>query len=309
MDLAFAKAQLAELSAQVQNGKDISLIMVAYHTGSILFEAINRVLMEGQVKELIIIDNGSTEKSAQRLRDLKEAEPRIKLVQGHGNIGFGRAANLGALLARQPWLVFLNPDAILNENCLSNLIDSLGEQPSPAIVGARLLNPDGSEQRGARRGEVTPMTTLISLTQMWRIFPALKKFEIHREHEPLPKTPMAVPTISGACFAVSRTDFNRLRGFDTNFFLHVEDVDLCWRAREMGGEVLFHPTASVVHEGHTSRVEPIFVEWNKGKGLTYFFRKRANRPWRKFYTALLAPVIISVSVLRAMMRPRMRNED
>ena len=137
----------------------------------------------------------------------------------------------------------------------------------PCIVGARLLNPDLTEQRGARRGEVTPFTTLVSLLQLHKYVPAWRKYEIHQEDQPLPEAPVPVPTISGACFAVSRSDFSRLKGFDSNFFLHVEDVDLCWRARDMGGTVLFHPTAEVVHEGHTSRVEPVFVERNKGNGL------------------------------------------
>ncbi|ESQ74384.1 glycosyltransferase [Asticcacaulis sp. AC402] len=287
----------------------VSVIMIVYHTGKVLFEAIEKVLDEQQVRQFIIIDNGSSEKAAQKLRDLNDEYDHILLVQGHGNIGFAKAANLGAHLANQPWLVFLNPDALLQQGCIKRLVESARGQPSPCIVGSRLLNPDGSEQRGARRGEVTPVTTLLALTRLSKLVPDLQKFEIHYEDNELPDAPLPVPTISGACFAVSKRDFARLKGFDSHFFLHVEDVDLCWRAREAGGLVLFHPKAEVMHIGHTSRVEPLHVEWNKGMGLCYYFHKRAKGFWRKTYVTLLTPVILAVSVARAVVRPRLRNDE
>ncbi len=291
----------------VSNG--VTVIMIVYHTGKILYESVQKVLDDASVDQFIIIDNGSPDGAAQWLRDLSETYDHVLLVQGHGNIGFAKAANLGAHLANQPWLVFLNPDALLQRDCIPQLISAAKGQAGPCIVGSRLLNPDLSEQRGGRRGEVTPVTTLISLMHLSRAFPALRKFEIHMEYDAVPEQPEPVPTISGACFAVSRYDFARLKGFDTRFFLHVEDVDLCWRARQMGGTVLFHPHAEVIHEGHTSRVEPVFVEWNKGVGLIYYFRKRARGVWRKMYVMALAPVILGVSVARAALRSRLRDED
>ncbi len=300
---------LHSLEATPAEGTGVSLIMIVYHTGNILFDSIERVLKDPRVTEFILIDNGSSEKVAQRLRDLAEIYRHILLVQGQGNIGFAKAANLGGHLAREPWLVFLNPDAYVRGDAIDRLIDAARGQPSPCIVGARVLNPDLTEQRGARRGEVTPVTTVLSLSRLSRKVKSLRKFEIHLEDDDVPLAPLPVPTISGACFAVSRRDFALLKGFDSSFFLHVEDVDLCWRAREMGGTVLFHPHAEVIHEGHTSRVEPIFVEWNKAWGLIYYFGKRARGVWRQLYVLALAPVIIGVSLARAAFRPRLRDDE
>jgi len=303
--------QHLDMSPYEETVDGVSVIMIVFHTGRVLFEAIERVLTEPAVKQFIIIDNGSSDKVAKKLRELNEEHDHILLVQGHGNIGFGKAANLGAHLASQPWLVFLNPDAMLRPDCVRSLVQAARGKPSPCIVGARLLNRDLTEQRGARRGEVTPVTTLLTLTRLWRYVPEWKKFEIHLEDNDLPEGPAPVPTISGACFCVSKRDFALLQGFDTKFFLHVEDVDLCWRAREMGGMVLFHPTAEVIHEGHTSRVEPMFVEWNKGKGLVHYFVKRARGKsfWKQAYVWALAPVIVLVSVSRALTRDRLRDDE
>jgi GT2 family glycosyltransferase len=287
----------------------VSVIMIVYHTGKVLFDSIQTVLNDPRVEQFIIIDNGSPDDVALRLQKLSETYEHILLVQGHGNIGFAKAANLGAHLANQSWLVFLNPDAQLQPGCVERLIEAAEGQTGPCIVGARLLNLDLTEQRGARRGEVTPVTTLVSLLQLQRFWPALAKYEIHLEDQDLPEAPIEVPTISGACFAVTRSDFARLKGFDTGFFLHVEDVDLCWRAREMGGTVLFHPAAEVIHEGQTSRAEPVFVEWNKGRGLNYYFQKRATGFWRKLYVMALSPFILGVSVLRAVQRPRLKDRN
>jgi GT2 family glycosyltransferase len=91
-------------------------------------------------------------------------------------------------------------------------------------------------------------------------------------------------------------------GFDEGYFLHVEDVDLCWRVRRAGGVVLFHPTAEVVHIGGTSQTSPLKVEFHKGVGLARFFRKRAEGPWQAFWSWALSPFVIAAAVARPLVR-------
>lgn len=280
----------------------VSVVMVVYMTGPALFTSIARVLADPDVDDFIIVDNGSTEADQARLFAISQTDDRIRLLQGHGNIGFARGANLGASAARGRFLVFLNPDAFLEPGCVKALMEASKDQAQPCIVGARVLNEDRSEQRGARRGEITPVTTLLSFTRIAERFQKLDSYEIHRESDPLPDHPTSVPVISGACFGVGRTDFRKLRGFDGGYFLHVEDVDLCWRAREMGGSVIFHPHAEVVHLGHTSLVEPFFVEFFKGRGLARYFVKRADNWPRKALAYALGPLIVMASVSRPVLR-------
>ena len=171
-------------------------------------------------------------------------------------------------------------------------------------MGARVLNIDGTEQRGARRGEVTPVTTLLSLTRLSRRMRALNNFEIHHESDPTPQKIAPVPTISGACFSMTREAFTALGGFDEGYFLHVEDVDLCWRVRRSGGEVMFEPGALVTHLGSTSQISPVKVEFWKGLGLVRYFRKRADNRRRAFLAVVLAPFILVVSVVRPLLKRR-----
>lgn len=276
----------------------ISVVMVVYQTGEALADGIRHVLDEPLVDEFVIIDNGSPPRDAEMLRSLGLTEPRVVLQQGHGNVGFARGANMGAETARGEYIIFLNPDANLQKDCVAALVTAFRGQPVPTVVGARVMNTDGSEQRGGRRGEVTPVTTLLSFGHLTGRFPGLAKFEIHREHEPVPHTPVPMPTISGACFALRRADFDLLNGFDEGFFLHVEDIDLCWRARQAGGQVLFQPKAKVVHLGHTSLEHPLKVEFHKGVGLSRYFIKRADSVQRYVLAVLLAPAILLMSVSR-----------
>ncbi|NEX92324.1 glycosyltransferase family 2 protein [Caulobacter sp. 17J65-9] len=281
---------------------DVAVVMVVYRTGPVLFDAVDRVLKAVRAGELVLVDNGSSPEDAARLVEIAAREPRVRLLQGHGNVGFARGANLGASSATARWLVFLNPDALLEDGCLDALVAAAANRPAPCVVGARVLNPDRSEQRGARRGDVTPVTTLLTLSRLTAVFGFLRRFEIHHEDQPEPDGPAEVPTISGACFCMSRDDFHALGGFDGRYFLHVEDVDLCWRARQAGGTVWFQPQAEVVHLGHTSLAEPVFVEFHKGRGLARYFRKRADNPARLALAWALGPLIVMAAVLRPALR-------
>ena len=280
---------------------EVSVVMVVYRTGPALEESLARVLTDPHVDEFVLVDNGSPPEEAAWLDAAAARDARVTLLRGQDNVGFARGANMGAKAAHGRALVFLNPDAFLRPGCLPALCEALEGSPGPRLVGARVLDQDGREQRGARRGEVTPVTTLLSLTRLATL-PGFRRFEVHHEADALPDRPVPTPTVSGACFAMRRDAFDRLGGFDTGFFLHVEDVDLCWRVRRAGGEVLFQPRAEVTHLGSTSRTHPMRVEFHKGVGLARYFRKRADTAQRRVLAVTLTPAIVAVSVLRPLLR-------
>ena len=284
----------------------ISVVMVVYKTGPALQGSIDRVRTDPLTDQFIIVDNGSSSLEETWIDEAVAEDDRIILIRGQGNVGFARGANMGASAASGHVLVFLNPDAFLLPGCLSSLSEGVEIGASPCLVGARILNPDHSEQRGARRGEVTPVTTLLSLLKLSHRLKALQRFEIHHESDPAPCGRIPVPTISGAGFAMKRFDFLAVRGFDEGYFLHVEDVDLCWRVRQSGGAVLFDPKAEIVHLGSTSRTNPLKVEFWKGVGLVRYFRKRADNPMRYLIANLLAPSIIIASLVRAVLHLKRR---
>lgn len=280
--------------------RSVSVVMVVYMTGEALQQSIECVLADALVDELVVVDNGSTRMEAARLKRLAESDARVRLVQGQGNVGFARGANLGARTAAGDVVVFLNPDAFLQPGCVAELLRAIDGRPVPSLVGGRVLNADRTEQRGARRGDITPVSALLSLSHLSRRIPAWRRYEVHWESEAPPEAVIPVPTISGACFCMRREDFDAVQGFDEGYFLHVEDVDLCWRVRQEGGTVLFQPKAEVIHLGHTSHASPLKVEFHKGVGLARYFRKRAESLGERLLALLLSPIIVCTAIARPM---------
>ena len=290
------EGESAPLTDALRPRRSVSVVMVVYRTGEPLEQSLACVLADPLVDEFVLVDNGSSPLEAERLRQL-ERDSRVVLVAGQGNIGFARGANLGAQTATGDLLVFLNPDAFLQGGCVAELVREVEGTACPCIVGGRVLNADLTEQRGARRGEITPVNALMSMSGLARA-PAFRRFEVHWEDEALPTEAACTPTISGACFCMRRADFQALGGFDEGYFLHVEDVDLCWRVREAGGVVLFHPRAEVIHIGGTSETPRLTVEFHKGVGLARYFRKRADSVGQRLAAWLLSPLVVALAVAR-----------
>jgi GT2 family glycosyltransferase len=285
----------------LKHRRKVSVVMVVYMTGEALQQSVECVLSDPLVDELVVVDNGSTRLEAARLKRLADGDRRVRVIQGQGNVGFARGANLGAREAVGEVLVFLNPDAFLQPGCIAELAGAIENRPVPCLVGGRVLNSDRTEQRGARRGDITPISALLSLSRLAAAVPVLRRYEVHWESEAAPEDVIAVPTISGACFCMRREDFEAVQGFDEGYFLHVEDVDLCWRVRQGGGEVLFQPKAEVIHLGHTSHASPLRVEFHKGVGLARYFRKRAETVREIALAWLISPLIVCTAVVRPVM--------
>jgi len=251
----------------------ISVVMVSYMTGPALTEAVHAVLDDPDIYELILVDNGSTEAGRQAISRIIAGDDRVRLLQGQGNIGFAKGCNYGVSFASGDVYLFLNPDAILSLGSARSLAQCGQQLQSPWVVGGLLRNIDGREQRGSRRRELTPISAFVSFTGLAKL-PGIKS--IHMESEPMPLAPEDVAVVSGAFMMMSKASFENIGGFDEEYFLHVEDIDVCRRARELGGQVVFHPKASVMHYGSTSDVRRQKVEWEKLKGFVYYFRKYSH---------------------------------
>jgi GT2 family glycosyltransferase len=267
----------------------ISVVMVSYRTGDILFRSVRSALSQEGVVDVVVVDNGNPEADERELDRLASEEARLTVLRGQGNVGFAAACNYGASRAKGGALLFLNPDALLPEKGGQRLLAE-GEASGKEhwVTGPLLLNPDGTEQQGSRRQILTPWNAFVEATKLWRLAPAHPAFRRFNDHEapPLEKSSY-VPCLSGACFLVPKRTWEALDGMDQRFFLHVEDIDFFLRLRKLGGSAIAVPDVAVIHHKSSSQVDPLFLERRKKQSMNLYFDTHFRGVYPRGFLTLL----------------------
>jgi GT2 family glycosyltransferase len=164
-------------------------------------------------------------------RHLSGAEG-VEVIRPARNLGYSSACNLAARAADGEYLLFLNSDAEADPDCVEQLVDVLTRHPDAAIAGAQVLLPG--------RMQVNAGDNQLHITGLsWA-----GRYGLPPEHG----QPRPAAVVSGAALLVRRSAFVAIQGYTEGFFMYYDDVDLAWRARLNGWEVLFCPSANVVHE-------------------------------------------------------------
>jgi GT2 family glycosyltransferase len=233
----------------------IAAVLVNYNGGPELRLALQSIVEEMGATpwEAVVVDNASSDGS-----DViaNEFGSHVRLIRNTENVGFSRAVNQGIATSRAPLLLVMNPDCHLNPGAVTALNGELERHPGCAIVGPRILNPDGTVQ-GSARGDPDMFTGLFGRTTLLRrLFPGLsisKRNVKTEEAMRSGKTSVVVDWLSGACMLARRDALLAVGGFDERYFLYWEDADLCRRLRGRGYEVRYVPGAVAVHRvGHSS---------------------------------------------------------
>jgi N-acetylglucosaminyl-diphospho-decaprenol L-rhamnosyltransferase len=286
----------------------VSTVIVSYRTGPVLFDCLAALLAETGIAEVVLVDNGNPGETVGRLGALAaQSCGRMQIVGDGVNRGFSAGVNLGAAVSTAERLLILNPDAVLAPGSLAALEAALQTGltagAEPVVVGGKIVGEDGLEQAGCRRRRLTAgsaLGTFLGLSVLGRLVPALAS--INRTREPEPPGPVPMGAVSGALMYLSREGFHQLDGFDEGYFLHVEDLDICRRAEEAGGAVIYTPLASARHLGATSEAPSRVVERHKAAGFRRYFRKFARTPGDKLVAACLVPAIALALDLRVRLR-------
>jgi N-acetylglucosaminyl-diphospho-decaprenol L-rhamnosyltransferase len=282
-------------------GPIFSAIVVTYHTGAVLSQCLDALLDAPHCAQVIVVNNGNPANLEAELRARADAHRAMVLLDGHGNIGFGRGCNFGAEQATCDYLVFVNPDCIIDRTTLWAFRDAFTQHPD-ALLGGALRNQDGSEQRGGRRGELTLWSAIVSFSGLgrpgegsgiWRDF--------NRNREVVLMQPVEMPTLSGALMAISKDSFDTLEGFDSAYFLHVEDVDLCKRARTIGLPVLYVPAATALHIGATSTTTSLALARAKIASFLYYFWTHGESIGNRMAILVIMPFLALAIMVRALL--------
>lgn len=210
--------------------------------------------------ETIVVDNASTDETAVALP--RRAEVRVH--RNAENLGFARACNQGAALGRAPYLLFLNNDTEARPGWLAPMVRLLESAPDIAMVGSKLLFPDGTLQHaGVAVAYAAPLP--------------ISPFHLHYRKPPeVSDRALELNAVTAACMLVRAEVFHRLGGFDEGYRNGYEDVDLCLKVREAGLRIAYTPESVLVH--HESVSEGRFLRNRENEDLL-------NRRWMGRFTA------------------------
>lgn len=219
----------------------LSILIVNWNSCELLRKCLRsiRATHAGLDPQVVVVDGGSFDGCGEMVgREF----PEVEFVQCPDNIGFGRANNLGFARVAGETLLLLNPDTELAHGALNEMLHALQAVPGTGLVGAGLLNPDGSNQLTSIHPAPTPWNCAVDCD--W-----LRRRWWRTKGPGTDDAPVEVEAVSGACMMLRADLFRRLGGFDPRYFMYAEDMDLCHRVRRAGWHIRHVPRAHVVHHG------------------------------------------------------------
>ena len=223
-----------------------SIIIIAYNSCDFIPACLKSVrdACEGIDSQIIVLDNGSSEPI---LPEIKAFFPEVLWIDSKENLGFGKGCNLAEKQANKPYLFFINPDTVVSRDSFTKVLDFMEEHPESGTVGCRILNEDGSIQWACRRSFPTPISAISKTIGLSSLFPKSKLLASYNMTYADPDEMIEVDAISGSFFCIRRDVYEHLNGFDEDFFMYGEDLDLCFRAKVAGYKNYYTPSTNILH--------------------------------------------------------------
>ncbi len=271
--------------------KDLGIVIVTWNTRDYLRRCLQTVLAsEGSLAfEVVVVDNGSEDGSAAMVA----AEfPQVRLIAGHGNIGYPAGNNLGlrafgyadppeaVALDAPRYALLLNPDTELPPDTLARMLAYMDTHPEVGVAGPKLVLPDGTLDLACRRSVPTIEISFWRLIGFSKLFPKSRRFARYNMTF-LPEDEEAeVGSVVGAFMLVRREAIERVGLLDESFFMYGEDLDWCKRIGEAGYKIMYYPGVEVLHVKRAASRQSRRARLEFVRAFLIFYRKhfRAQTP-------------------------------
>lgn len=255
---------------------EVSIIIINYNTPILTLGCVNSILTlkDGVKKEIIIIDNGSKDSSVQIFKS--KLKNKVIVVEGGKNLGFSYANNMGAKIANGRYILFLNSDTVIKKSFFKTSFNIL-KNKNIGCVSPRLKNHDNTNQKRSFGYFPTPWNLI---TQKTKNEPKVSSGKEYEEFD----------WISGCCLMITRENFKKINGWDENFFLYYEDIDLCYRLKKNKKISVVILRQSIVHFGGQSS--------NNKKNKKNIYYRSQDYYLRKHYNLLQFIIIKSIRSIK-----------
>jgi GT2 family glycosyltransferase len=231
----------------------LSIIIVNYNVKHFLEQCLCSVrkAITGMQAEVIVIDNHSTDNS---LGYLQKKFPEIQFIANKENVGFAKACNQGLHKSTGEFVLFLNPDCIVPEDCFRKCIQFLESHADAGALGIKMLDGRGRFLKESKRAFPSPLTSLYKLIGLSRLFPRSPVFSKYHLGHLNENNDHAVDVLAGAFMMLKREVVEKTGGFDETFFMYGEDVDLSYRIQQAGYKNYYFSGSEIIHfKGESTR--------------------------------------------------------
>ena len=263
---------------------ELSIIIINHNTRALTEQTVESVLrtVRKTAYEIVVVDNSND--SGEYFRS---SDPHVTVLERVENHGFGHACNLGAGQAQGKYLLFLNSDTIAGEQAIDESAAYIRRHEDVGVLGVRTYLASGQFDAGCRRGFPTPAASLYYFLGLDQKHPESRKYgAYHQTFLPEDQT-SETDCVSGAYLMMPHHLFNELGGFDEDFFMYGEDVDLCYRVKQRGYKVVYYADAQIVHlkgeSGLKGKSKDIIFHFHNAMKL--FYRKHYQKKYSIFVTA------------------------
>jgi hypothetical protein len=275
---------------------DLSIIIVNWNSAAFTVPCISSIYSQTHDLEfeVLVVDNASTDDSCLVIQDRC---PSAKLIRSPQNLGFAGANNLGFQNSSGRILLFLNPDTELRGPAINLMHACLDSSADIGVLGCRLLNSDLSVQTSCIQPFPTILNQIADAEQLRRLTPRLKLWGMKPLFESNNSCPGKVAAVSGACLMIKRKVFEEVGLFSTDYFMYMEDLELCYQVGKIGKKVCYLGAATILHHGGQSskqRGGEVFAAPLMKEAVRRFLAKTRG----PFYAALYRLAMFKVSILR-----------
>lgn len=254
----------------------LSIIIVNYNVCYFLEQCLCSVriaistMADREAVEVFVVDNNSSDNS---LKYLSPRFPEVRFLENQKNLGFSRANNQAIALARGEYILFLNPDTILPEDCVTACLRFMDEKPEAGALGIRMIDGTGHYLPESKRGFPSPWISFCKMFGLTSAFPSSRLLAGYYMGHLDQKTNNEADILSGAYMMVKKKVLDKTGGFDERFFMYAEDIDLSYRIQKAGFRNYYFAGCTIVHfKGESTRKDSFYVK-QFYKAMVQFVRK------------------------------------
>lgn len=256
---------------------DLSIVIVNFNVRYYLLNCIASILSsDTTIKfEIIVVDNASVDGS---LEAVGELHPKIKLIANKENVGFSKANNQAIRIASGRYVLILNPDTLIQNDTLQKCIEYMDERTNVGALGVKMIDGNGKYLQESKRGLPTLANSFFKFTGINRLSPHSKLFNGYYAGHASSDQTCEIEVLTGAFFFTRRQILNQLRGFDEDFFMYGEDIDLSKRILDLGHKIVYLANTRIVHfKGESTKKASISYVSRFYNAMGIYFSKHVNK--------------------------------